>query len=62
MWIHVCTQGELLEADERAGRRYIHQIEELREQLDREKENAVSKERVLAQQRLKYLFIYLEVL
>ena len=33
-------QGELLEADERAGRRYIQQIEELRDQLEREKESA----------------------
>ncbi|XP_031573058.1 centrosomal protein of 131 kDa-like [Actinia tenebrosa] len=46
-------QAELLEADERAGRRYIQQIEELREQLEREKENACTKERELAQQRLE---------
>ncbi|XP_020895169.1 centrosomal protein of 131 kDa isoform X2 [Exaiptasia diaphana] len=46
-------QAELLEADERAGRRYIQQIEDLREQLDREKDNAVTKERELAQQRFE---------
>ncbi|KAJ7372675.1 hypothetical protein OS493_017948 [Desmophyllum pertusum] len=44
-------QAELLEADERAGRRYIQQIEELRDQLEREKENACSRERELSQQR-----------
>ena len=46
-------QAELLEADERAGRRYIQQIEELRDQLEREKENACSRERELSQQRYK---------
>lgn len=44
-------QAELLEADERAGRRYIQQIEELRDQLEREKESACSRERELSQQR-----------
>lgn len=44
-------QAELLEADERAGRRYIQQIEELRDQLEREKENACARERELSQQR-----------
>ena len=47
-------QAELLEADERAGRRYIQQIEELRDQLEREKESACSRERELSQQR--YIF------
>lgn len=44
-------QAELLEADERAGRRYIQQIEELRDQLEREKESACTRERELSQQR-----------
>ena len=50
LWI-VRWQAELLEADERAGRRYIQQIEELRDQLEREKENACARERELSQQR-----------
>ena len=56
-WKHVLQlsiirwQAELLEADERAGRRYIQQIEELRDQLEREKENACARERELSQQR-----------
>ncbi|XP_065066186.1 centrosomal protein of 131 kDa-like isoform X2 [Rhopilema esculentum] len=44
-------QGELLEADERAGRKYIRQIEELREQLEIEKDQAVQRERDIARQR-----------
>lgn len=44
-------QGELLEADERAGRKYIKQIEDLREQLESEKDLAVQKERDAARQR-----------
>ena len=48
----VMIQAELLEADERAGRRYIQQIEELRDQLEREKDAACTRERELAQQRL----------
>jgi len=47
----ILWQAELLEADERAGRRYIQQIEELRDQLEREKESACSRERELSQQR-----------
>ena len=46
-------QAELLEADERAGRRYIQQIEELRDQLEREKESACTRERELSQQRYR---------
>ncbi|XP_048575628.1 centrosomal protein of 131 kDa isoform X2 [Nematostella vectensis] len=46
-------QAELLESDERAGRRYIQQIEELRDQLEREKEMACTRERELAQQRME---------
>ncbi|XP_028395235.1 centrosomal protein of 131 kDa-like [Dendronephthya gigantea] len=42
-------QADLLETDERVGRRYIQQIEELREQLEREKETACNRERDLAQ-------------
>ncbi|CAB3992815.1 centrosomal of 131 kDa isoform X2 [Paramuricea clavata] len=42
-------QADLLETDERVGRRYLHQIEELREQLEREKDTACNRERDLAQ-------------
>ncbi|XP_046855295.1 centrosomal protein of 131 kDa-like [Xenia sp. Carnegie-2017] len=42
-------QAELLETDERVGRRYLQQIEELRDQLEREKETACNRERELAQ-------------
>ena len=45
----------MLEADERAGRKYIRQIEELREQLEIEKDQAVQRERDIARQRLAYL-------
>eukprot|EP00794_Sanderia_malayensis_P008773 gene8773-9710_t len=44
-------QGELLEADERCGRKYIKQIEELRAHLEIEKEAAVQRERDIARQR-----------
>jgi len=49
--IKAMHQGELLEADERAGRKYIKQIEDLREQLESEKDLAVQKERDAARQR-----------
>lgn len=44
-------KAEVLETDERVGRRYLHQIEELRDQLEREKETACNRERDLAQTR-----------
>ena len=46
-------QADLLETDERVGRRYLHQIEELREQLEREKETACNRERDLAQSKFQ---------
>ena len=52
------SQGEILEADERVGRRYVQQLEDLRSQLEKEKEMALRKERDLARQRFvdQYLF------
>ena len=44
-------QAELLQADERASRRFIQQTEELRAQLSAEKESACAHERELAKQR-----------
>ncbi|XP_065826390.1 centrosomal protein of 131 kDa-like isoform X2 [Oscarella lobularis] len=44
-------QAELMRTDERAGSRFVHQVEELREQLGREKERACAHERELARQR-----------
>ena len=43
-------EAELLEADERAGQRYVKMTEELRDQLAREKESACARERDLAKQ------------
>ena len=47
----------MLETDERVGRRYLHQIEELREQLEREKETACNRERDLAQSKYETVFL-----
>lgn len=44
-------EAELLAADERAARRYIQMIDELRDQLEREKETAISRERDLAREK-----------
>ena len=44
-------QAELLTADERASQRYIRMIEELRDQLEREKEVAIARERELAREK-----------
>ncbi|XP_041671771.1 centrosomal protein of 131 kDa isoform X2 [Cheilinus undulatus] len=44
-------EAELLQADERAAQRYVRQCEELRQQLEREKEEQCQKERELAKQR-----------
>ena len=44
-------EAELLAADERASKRFVSQVEELREQLEREKEAACGREREYAQNR-----------
>ncbi|XP_041073377.1 centrosomal protein of 131 kDa isoform X3 [Carcharodon carcharias] len=44
-------EAELLQSDERAAQRYIKQTEELRGQLEREKEDLCQRERDLARQR-----------
>nr|XP_023960426.1 centrosomal protein of 131 kDa isoform X3 [Chrysemys picta bellii] len=44
-------EAELLQSDERAAQRYIRQTEELRELLEREKEEQGQRERELARQR-----------
>ncbi|XP_060700450.1 centrosomal protein of 131 kDa isoform X2 [Hemiscyllium ocellatum] len=44
-------EAELLQSDERAAQRYVKQTEELREQLEREKEDLCQRERDLARQR-----------
>ncbi|CAH1273747.1 CEP131 [Branchiostoma lanceolatum] len=49
--IKAIHEAELLEADERASRRFIHQTEEIKEQMAREIESACNRERELAKQR-----------
>ena len=44
-------EAELLAADERAAQRYIRLTEDLRNQLEREKESAVARERELAREK-----------
>lgn len=44
-------EAELLQADERASQRYIRMTEELRDQLEREKEVAIARERELAREK-----------
>ncbi|XP_074519297.1 centrosomal protein of 131 kDa isoform X2 [Halichoeres trimaculatus] len=44
-------EAELLQADERAAQRYVRQCEELRQQLEREREEQCQRERELAKQR-----------
>uniref|UniRef100_A0A3Q2QQ68 Centrosomal protein 131 n=1 Tax=Fundulus heteroclitus TaxID=8078 RepID=A0A3Q2QQ68_FUNHE len=44
-------EAELLQADERAAQRYVRQCEELRQQLETEKETQCQRERDLAKQR-----------
>uniref|UniRef100_A0A671XHF3 Centrosomal protein 131 n=1 Tax=Sparus aurata TaxID=8175 RepID=A0A671XHF3_SPAAU len=44
-------EAELLQADDRAAQRYVRQCEELRQQLEREKEEQCQRERELAKQR-----------
>ncbi|CAF1478867.1 unnamed protein product [Adineta ricciae] len=45
------NDAELLAADERAAQRYIRMTEELRDQLEREKEVAIARERELAREK-----------
>ena len=49
--LNIFTQGEVLEADERVGRKYIQQMEDMRDQYEHEKEVAVQRERDVARQR-----------
>lgn len=49
--VYLTVQAELLAADERAGRRFVAQMEELRSQCAAEKEQACVHERELARQR-----------
>jgi 5-azacytidine-induced protein 1 len=44
-------EAELLASDERAAHRYIRMTEELRDQLEREKEVAIARERELAREK-----------
>ncbi|XP_066443764.1 centrosomal protein of 131 kDa isoform X3 [Eleutherodactylus coqui] len=44
-------EAELLQSDERAAQRYVRQAEELRQNLEREKEEGSQRERELAKQR-----------
>uniref|UniRef100_A0A665WUN0 Centrosomal protein 131 n=1 Tax=Echeneis naucrates TaxID=173247 RepID=A0A665WUN0_ECHNA len=44
-------EAELLQVDDRAAQRYVHQCEELRQQLEKEKEEQCQRERELAKQR-----------
>uniref|UniRef100_A0A8C2Z017 Centrosomal protein 131 n=1 Tax=Cyclopterus lumpus TaxID=8103 RepID=A0A8C2Z017_CYCLU len=48
-------EAELLQADDRVAQRYVRQCEELRLQLEREKEEQCHRERELAKQRWKQL-------
>uniref|UniRef100_A0AAR2K0D8 Centrosomal protein 131 n=1 Tax=Pygocentrus nattereri TaxID=42514 RepID=A0AAR2K0D8_PYGNA len=49
--LRVLHEAELLQADERAAQRYVRQIEELRQQLEKERDEQCQKERELAKQR-----------
>ncbi|XP_058261969.1 centrosomal protein of 131 kDa isoform X2 [Hemibagrus wyckioides] len=51
--LKVLHEAELLQADERAAQRYVRQIEELREQLERERDEQCQRERELAKQRFE---------
>ena len=48
--IKAMHEAELLASDERAGQRYITMTEQLRDQLQQEKEAACARERELARQ------------
>uniref|UniRef100_A0A6Q2XX04 Centrosomal protein 131 n=1 Tax=Esox lucius TaxID=8010 RepID=A0A6Q2XX04_ESOLU len=51
--LRVLHEAELLQADERAAQRYVHQTEELRQQLERERDEQCQRERELAKQRFE---------
>ncbi|XP_051968511.1 centrosomal protein of 131 kDa isoform X2 [Xyrauchen texanus] len=51
--LRVLHEAELLQADERAAQRYVRQSEELRQQLEKEKDEQCQKERELAKQRFE---------
>lgn len=44
-------EAELLAADERAAQRYVRLTEDLRDQLEREKESAIARERDIAREK-----------
>uniref|UniRef100_A0A8C2GPY0 5-azacytidine-induced protein 1 n=1 Tax=Cyprinus carpio TaxID=7962 RepID=A0A8C2GPY0_CYPCA len=48
--LRVLHEAELLQADERAAQRYVRQTEELRQQLERERDEQCQRERELAKQ------------
>jgi 5-azacytidine-induced protein 1 len=47
----IIHEAELLAADERAAQRYVRMTEDLRDQLEREKESAIARERDLAREK-----------
>ncbi|XP_023863500.1 centrosomal protein of 131 kDa [Salvelinus sp. IW2-2015] len=49
--LRVLHEAELLQADERAAQRYVGQSEELRQQLERDRDEQCQRERELAKQR-----------
>ncbi|XP_076855508.1 centrosomal protein of 131 kDa isoform X2 [Brachyhypopomus gauderio] len=49
--LRVLHEAELLQADERAAQRYVRQAEELRQQLEKERDEQGQRERELAKQR-----------
>lgn len=51
--LKVVHEAELLQADERAAQRYVRQIEELRQQLESERDEQCQRERELAKQRFE---------
>uniref|UniRef100_A0A8C1DSE4 Centrosomal protein 131 n=1 Tax=Cyprinus carpio carpio TaxID=630221 RepID=A0A8C1DSE4_CYPCA len=51
--LRVLHEAELLQADERAAQRYVRQTEELRQQLERERDEQCQRERELAKQRFE---------
>ncbi|XP_056325302.1 centrosomal protein of 131 kDa isoform X1 [Danio aesculapii] len=51
--LRVLHEAELLQADERAAQRYVRQTEELRQQLEKEKDEQCQRERELAKQRFE---------
>uniref|UniRef100_A0A8C1Q3B3 5-azacytidine induced 1 n=1 Tax=Cyprinus carpio TaxID=7962 RepID=A0A8C1Q3B3_CYPCA len=53
--LRVLHEAELLQADERAAQRYVRQTEELRQQLEKERDEQCQRERELAKQRYKQL-------